>query len=72
MEYAERERERERVSAELKAAGMAKAGVYKVRKVWKAQGLKAIQPRSFVPKTTEIAVILMPLVPICCWRAAFL
>jgi putative transposase len=42
-----------RVSAELKAAGIAKAGVYKVRKVLKKHGLKAIQPRSFVPKTTD-------------------
>jgi len=42
-----------RVSAELKAAGIAKAGVHKVRKVLKKHGLKAIQPRSFVPKTTD-------------------
>lgn len=42
-----------RVSAELKATGSVKAGVYKVRKVLKEQGLKAIQPRSFVPKTTD-------------------
>jgi putative transposase len=42
-----------RVAAELKAAGKTKAGVYQVRKVMKAHGLKAIQPRSFVPKTTD-------------------
>src|SRR5687768_10725236 len=42
-----------RICAELKAAGKVKAGVYKVRKVLKEQGLKAIQPRSFVPKTTD-------------------
>ena len=41
-----------RVAAELKANGL-KAGVYKVRKVLKEPGLKAIQPRSFVPKTTD-------------------
>lgn len=41
-----------RVSAELKANDV-KAGVYKVRKVLQNNGLKAIQPRSFVPKTTE-------------------
>lgn len=42
-----------RVSAELKAAGMENAGVYKVRKILKEHGLKAIQPRSFIPKTTD-------------------
>lgn len=42
-----------RVAAELKAQGKAKAGAYKVRKVLKEHGLKAIQPRSFVPKTTD-------------------
>ena len=42
-----------RVSAELKAAGRVKAGAYKVRKVLREHGLKAIQPRSFVPKTTD-------------------
>jgi putative transposase len=41
-----------RVAAELKA-NKAGAGVYKVRKVLKEHGLKAIQPRSFVPKTTD-------------------
>ena len=41
-----------RVVAELKAKDV-KAGTYKVRKVFKEQGLKAIQPRSFVPKTTD-------------------
>ena len=41
-----------RVAAELKANGL-KAGAYKVRKVLKEHGLKAIQPRSFVPKTTD-------------------
>jgi transposase InsO family protein len=42
-----------RISAELKAAGKVKTGVYKVRKVLKEHGLKAIQPRSFIPKTTD-------------------
>lgn len=42
-----------RISAELKAAEKLKAGVYKVRKVLKEHGLKAIQPRSFIPKTTD-------------------
>jgi putative transposase len=41
-----------RVVAELQASGI-KAGTYKVRKVLKEHGLKAIQPRSFVPKTTD-------------------
>jgi len=41
-----------RVAAELKANAV-KAGVYKVRKVLKEYGLKAIQPRSFIPKTTD-------------------
>lgn len=39
------------MAAELKAKDI-KAGVYKVRKVLREHGLKAIQPRSFVPKTT--------------------
>lgn len=42
-----------RIAAELKAAEKVKAGVYKVRKMMKKHGLKAIQPRSFVPKTTD-------------------
>ena len=41
-----------RVAAELKA-GAAKVSAYTVRKVMRKHGLKAIQPRSFVPKTTD-------------------
>lgn len=41
-----------RIIAELEARG-SKASVYKVRKVLKNNGLKAIQPRSFVPRTTN-------------------
>jgi transposase InsO family protein len=41
-----------RIAAELKAREV-KAGVYKVGKILREQGLKAIQPRSFVPKTTD-------------------
>ena len=41
-----------RIAAELKANAV-KAGVYKVRKTLQKNGLKAIQPRSFVPKTTD-------------------
>jgi len=41
-----------RVGAELKERGY-KAGRHKVRKLLKEQGLQAIQPRSFVPKTTQ-------------------
>jgi len=41
-----------RVAAELKAKAV-NAGAYKVRKVLKEHGLKAIQPSSFVPKTTD-------------------
>jgi transposase InsO family protein len=41
-----------RVAAELKARA-AKVSAYKVRKVMGKYGLKAIQPRSFVPKTTQ-------------------
>jgi len=41
-----------RVLAELKGRGI-KVSAYKVRKVLKQHGLKAIQPRSFVPKTTD-------------------
>jgi putative transposase len=40
-----------RITAELKAEGM-KAGRYKIRRIMREQGLKAIQPRSFVPRTT--------------------
>lgn len=40
-----------RISAELNAAGI-KAGRYRVRRAMREQGLRAIQPRSFVPKTT--------------------
>jgi len=41
-----------RVTAELKARAT-KVSAYKVRKVMGKNGLKAIQPRSFVPKTTD-------------------
>lgn len=41
-----------RVVAELKGRA-AKVSAYKVRKVLREHGLKAIQPRSFVPKTTD-------------------
>jgi hypothetical protein len=41
-----------RIIAELKARGSA-ASVYTVRKVLSDNGLKAIQPRSFVPRTTD-------------------
>ena len=40
-----------RISAELNATGI-KAGRYRVRRAMREQGLRAIQPRSFVPKTT--------------------
>jgi len=41
-----------RIRAELKERGY-KAGRHKIRKLLKEQGLQAIQPRSFVPKTTQ-------------------
>ena len=41
-----------RIVAELQANDM-EAGAYQVRKVLQQKGLKAIQPRSFVPKTTH-------------------
>lgn len=41
-----------RLVAELKAKGM-QATHYKVRQVLSKHGLKAIQPRSFVPRTTQ-------------------
>ncbi len=40
-----------RISAELKGQGI-KVGRYRVRSLMREQGLKAIQPRSFVPRTT--------------------
>jgi len=41
-----------RIVAELSHMGVT-AGPYRVRKVLSAKGLKAIQPRSFVPRTTD-------------------
>lgn len=41
-----------RIEAELKGMGL-DAGRYQIRRRMKEQGLKAIQPRSFVPKTTQ-------------------
>lgn len=41
-----------RIEAELKEKGI-EAGRYQIRKRMKEQGLKAIQPKSFVPKTTQ-------------------
>ncbi len=40
-----------RIYAELRAAGM-KVGRHQVRRLLREQGLQAIQPRSFVPRTT--------------------
>lgn len=41
-----------RISAELRAGGLA-AGRERVRRVLREEGLRAIQPRSFVPRTTD-------------------
>ena len=41
-----------RIHAELHANGFA-AGRHRIRRVMREQGLKAIQPRSFVPRTTN-------------------
>jgi transposase InsO family protein len=41
-----------RICAELKDSGI-KAGKHKCRRIMKQHGLKAIQPRSFVPRTTQ-------------------
>ena len=41
-----------RIEAELKESGY-EAGRYQIRQRMQEQGLKAIQPRSFVPKTTQ-------------------
>jgi putative transposase len=42
-----------RIAAELKATAKIKAGMYTIRKIMKKHQLTAIQPRSFVPKTTD-------------------
>jgi putative transposase len=42
-----------RIAAELRATAMVKAGIHTIRKVMHKHGLRAIQPRSFVPKTTD-------------------
>jgi putative transposase len=41
-----------RICAELKQQG-AKVGKYKCRRILQSRGLRAIQPRSFVPRTTQ-------------------
>ncbi len=41
-----------RIEAELKAEGMV-IGRHRIRKLMREQGLRAIQPRSFVPRTTD-------------------
>ncbi len=41
-----------RVEAELKAEGV-EMGRHRIRRIMKAEGLRAIQPRSFVPRTTD-------------------
>ena len=41
-----------RISAELKGKGT-RVGKYKCRRILRQQGLRAIQPRSFVPRTTQ-------------------
>jgi len=42
-----------RIAAELKATAKVKAGMYTIRKIMKKHQLTAIQPRSFVPRTTD-------------------
>lgn len=41
-----------RIAAELKAEGV-EMGRHRIRNIMKAESLRAIQPRSFVPKTTD-------------------
>ena len=41
-----------RIAAELKAEGV-EMGRHRIRRIMKEQGLNAIQPRSYVPKTTD-------------------
>jgi transposase InsO family protein len=41
-----------RIEAELKAEGI-EVGRHRIRRMMKDEGLRAIQPRSFVPKTTD-------------------
>lgn len=41
-----------RIEAELQAEGLV-IGRHRIRKLMRAQGLRAIQPRSFVPRTTD-------------------
>lgn len=41
-----------RVGAELKAEGV-EMGRHRIRRIMKQEGLRAIQPRSYVPKTTD-------------------
>lgn len=41
-----------RIAAELQAEGVA-MGRHRIRRVMQEEGLRAIQPRSFVPKTTD-------------------
>jgi transposase InsO family protein len=41
-----------RIEAELKAEGV-EMGRHRIRKIMKEEGLRAIQPRSYVPKTTR-------------------
>lgn len=41
-----------RIHAELKADGV-RVGRHKVRRIMKTEGLRAIQPKSFVPRTTD-------------------
>ena len=41
-----------RIEAELKAEGV-DVGRHRIRRIMKEEGLRAIQPRSFVPRTTD-------------------
>lgn len=42
-----------RIKSELDAEAQLKIGRYRIRKIMKKMNLKAIQPKSFVPKTTD-------------------
>ena len=45
-----------RISYDLREDGLS-AGRHKIRRVMREEGLKAIQPRSFVPRTTIPATL---------------
>ncbi|WP_460957821.1 IS3 family transposase [Spirosoma litoris] len=62
-----------RLLTELQEQGF-EVGRHQLRRLMQAEGLRAIQPRSFIPRTTDIRIAgtMGPLAPTCYWKWSLL